>query len=382
MRTHKKTNLITLKRLRSTPFLAVASLLVVGMAVVTPMVRVRADQYDEQIKVLREQNYDAQGALNQLVDQATSFQDTISKLQAQIGAIQSAIAVNEAEQAKIQAAILENQRQIDYEKSVLASDLKATYIGGQITPVEMLATSSSLSEYIDKQEAYASIQDKIQNTLQEIAELQRQLQTQKAQVDLLLASQKAQNEELSLAKNKQDELLAYNQGQQDAYNAQISSNSGRIAELRRQQAIENSRYNIGNFKGDPNNGGYPTAWANAAQDSLVDSWGMYNRECVSYAAFMVHQDYLSGRNTYDMPWWGGIGNANQWDDNARASGIPVDSNPTVGSIAISNAGFYGHAMYVAAVNGNQIYVQQYNQQLNGQYSEGWRYTTGLVFIHF
>jgi len=37
-------------------------------------------------------------------------------------------------------------------------------------------------------------------------------------------------------------------------------------------------------------------------------------------------------------------------------------------------------MYVEAVNGDQIYVQQYNQQLNGQYSEGWRLITGLVFI--
>ena len=79
---------------------------------------------------------------------------------------------------------------------------------------------------------------------------------------------------------------------------------------------------------------------------------------------------------------GGRGNANQWDDNARAMGLTVDNNPTPGSIAVSNSGFYGHTMYVEAVNGNQIYVQQYNQQLNGQYSEGWRYTTGLVFIHF
>jgi surface antigen len=177
-------------------------------------------------------------------------------------------------------------------------------------------------------------------------------------------------------------LLSYNEGQQAAYNAQIASNSSKISDLRRQQAILNARYNIGDFKGDPNNGGYPSAWAHAAQDSMIDNWGMYNRECVSYTAFKVHQDYLSGRDAHDMPWWGGVGNANQWDEDARAFGIPVDSNPTPGSIAISNAGFFGHAMYVEAVNGNQIYVQQYNQQLTGQYSEGWRYTTGLVFLHF
>jgi hypothetical protein len=34
------------------------------------------------------------------------------------------------------------------------------------------------------------------------------------------------------------------------------------------------------------------------------------------------------------------------------------------------------------VNGNTIYVQQFNADLAGHYSEGWRYTTGLVFLHF
>jgi surface antigen len=155
-----------------------------------------------------------------------------------------------------------------------------------------------------------------------------------------------------------------------------------MAELRRQQIIANNRYNIGDFKGSPDNGGYPDKWANARQDSMIDTWGMYNRECVSYTAFRVHQDYLAGKNNRDMPYWGGHGNANQWDNNARAVGIPVDTNPTPGSIAISNAGAFGHAMYVEAVSGDRIYVQQYNQQLNGQYSEGWRYTTGLVFLHF
>jgi surface antigen len=157
--------------------------------------------------------------------------------------------------------------------------------------------------------------------------------------------------------------------------------------LHRQQIIANSKYNIGPAGVGVNcGGGYPAKWCNISQDSVIDSWGMYNRECVSYTAFKVHMDFLTGRDSRDMPYWGGVGNANQWDDNARAAGIPVDNNPTPGSIAISNAGYYGHAMYVEAVsvvNGQQaVYVSQYNAMLDGRYSEGWRYTTGLVFLHF
>lgn len=136
----------------------------------------------------------------------------------------------------------------------------------------------------------------------------------------------------------------------------------------------------------PANGGYPSKWADIPISSVVDSWGMYNRQPVSYTAFKVHQDFLAGNNTRDMPYWGGRGNSNQWDDNARAAGIPVDTTPVPGSIAISNAGYYGHAMYVERVeilNGQPaVYVSQYNAAFDGAYSEGWRSTTGLVFIHF
>jgi surface antigen len=84
-----------------------------------------------------------------------------------------------------------------------------------------------------------------------------------------------------------------------------------------------------------------------------------------------------------MPNWGGRGNANQWDDDAIAAGIPVDTNPQVGDVAVQNGGIFGHVMYVEAVNPDgTIYVSQMNYDLQGHYSEMTRSTAGLVFIHF
>ncbi|HEX7632721.1 MAG TPA: CHAP domain-containing protein [Candidatus Saccharimonadales bacterium] len=343
---------------------------------------VHADQFDDQINALRDQNAQTQGVLNGLTSQASSYQDTLNQLQTQINTVQAQINTNVASQNALQQQITDAQNKITEQKKYLGEDIKAMYVDGQLSTIEELATSKSLSDYVDKEEYRTSVQNKINDLIKQIAALQAQLQKQKSQLDQLVESEKQQNQQLASAQAAQQSLLSYNQSQQAAYNSQISANSSKIADLRKQQAILNARYNIGDFKGDPNNGGYPSAWANAPQDSLIDSWGMYNRECVSYTAFRVHQDYIAGKNSRDMPYWGGVGNANQWDDNARNAGIPVDGNPTPGSIAISNAGAYGHAMYVEAVNGNQIYVQQYNASLNGTYSEGWRYTTGLVFIHF
>jgi len=365
-----------LSRLRVFAVIALAILVGSSMAVS------HADQFDDQINALQQQNANTQGVLNGLESQAASYQQVIDQLQAQINAVQAALSANEAQQASLQQQITDNENTIATDKSYLSQDLKSMYIDGQLSTIEELATSKNLSDYVDKEEYRTSVQNKINDAIGQIAALQDKLQKQKAQLDQLVNSEKQQNAQLASAQSKQQELLSYNQGQQDAYNSQIASNSSQIAELRREQAILNAKYNIGDFKGDPNNGGYPSAWAYAGQDTVIDDWGMYNRECVSYTAFRVHQDYLAGKDSHDMPWWGGNGNANQWPGNAEAAGIPVDYNPTPGSIAISTAGAFGHAMYVEAVNGNEIYVQQYNQQLTGQYSEGWRYTTGLVFIHF
>ena len=372
-----------LRHLKKTRVLIVLGCFAAG-AIAVPLVH--ADQFDVQIQQLQQQNSQTQGVVDQLQSQASSYQDAINKLQSQVNSLQSDIDANEAKQADLQSQIQAAQTQLDQEKKILADDIQTMYIDGKATTIEMLATSKNLSDFVDKQEYRSAVQNKLQATLATITALQNQLKSQQEQVTTLLQSQKVQQAQIDADEQQQAQLLSYNESQQAQYNQQIQANQSKIGDLRQQQAILNAKYNIGAFKTSADHGGYPDAWNNAPQDSLVDPWGMYNRECVSFTAFKVHEDFLAGKNNRDMPNWGGIGNADQWDDDARASGIPVDNNPTPGSIAISNAGAFGHAMYVvqsSTINGQQaIYVEQYNANLDGQYSEGWRYTTGLSFLHF
>lgn len=369
MLTHKPfKTFLTSARLVTVLLLAVA---VVGGAAV------HADQFDEQIKRLQAENNSAQTAVNGLAAQAGGYQAAINQLQAQINAVEAALAQNQAQQAAIQAQIEEAQKRLDQQKAFLSDDIKTMYIDGQLSTIEELATSKNLSEYVDREEYRTRVQNKIDATIKEIAALQVELQKKKAELDLIIKSEQDQQGQLADARGQQQELLNYNESQQSAYNQKIASNQGRIAELRRQQIAANSRF-IGGGGGAACGGGYPGVWCNAPQDSMIDNWGMYNRECVSYTAFKVA---ASGRY---MPYWGGRGNANQWDDNARAAGIPVDYSPQPGDVAISNSGFYGHAMYVEGVNGDgTINISQYNAGLNGLYStRSGMSTAGLVFIHF
>lgn len=357
---------------------SLAVLIAVGAVVGAGSVA-HADQYDEKINALNAQNAVTRGLVNGLSTQASGYQAVINQKQAEISGLLAQIAANEAQQSSLQSQITANQQQIDQKKTSLASTLKSMYIDGQMTTIEQLASSKNLSEYVDKEEYRTSVQNDLNAKIKEIAKLQAKLQGQKQQVDQLIATNKAQNDKLSAEKAEQDKLLAYNEGQQAAYNSQISANSSQIAALRKQQLAANSRF-IGGAPGTGATcgGGYPAKWCNIPQDSVLDDWGMYNRECVSYTAFRVA---ASGRY---MPPWGfqGRGNANQWDDNARAAGIPVDTNPQPGDVAISNAGAYGHAMYVESVSGGSITVSQYNAALDGRYSVRTLSAAGLYFIHF
>lgn len=372
----------SLKKVSAVTTLAIATVLAVGFAVVP---RVTADTYDEQIKALQQENSTKLDAVSQLQSQASSYQDAINKLQGQINELQGQINANVAKQTEIQNSITANQAELDKQRGILGENIRVMYVEGQITTIEMLATSKNLSEFVDKEEYRNTVKNKIQATLQRINDLQNQLKEQKAQVDKLLIDQKNQQADLDKSRSQQASMLAYNTAQQNDFNSQINANQGKITNLRHQQAIENAK--LGGVAGgracDSGNGDtYPAKWCTAPLDSMLDNWGMYNRECVSYTAWKV---YESGRY---MPYWGGVGNANQWDDNARAAGIPVDTTPRDGDVAIKNSGTYGHALYVEHAYGDgSILVSDYNQQYDGVYR---RYTisrakvvdNNLQFIHF
>ncbi|MEI9913547.1 MAG: CHAP domain-containing protein [Candidatus Saccharibacteria bacterium] len=386
-------------RLRSTPVLATLSCLAI---IVTALVGGfhafaascnSASDCQQQIANNSSQLSSSKQVLNQLASQAGGYEAAIGQLESQISGIRSQIQANEATQASLQTQIAQGQQELTEQKSTLSDDLKALYVNGQLTPVEMLATSNNLSDYVDQQEAYTSVQDKIQSTVQQIAALQAKLQSQKIQVDQLVTTEQTQNTQLSSSESQEQGLLGYNQSQQSAYNQQVSSASSNISQLTAQLIALNDAGST--ISGGTCGGGYPTSTPNShgalwgcdhPQDNTTDNWNMLNRECVSYTAFMVSTKY--GVSTSN---WG---NAYQWITSAENAGYTVDQTPAPGAIAIrdrdySEPGDVGHAMYVVSVNGSDsITVEEYNEHYNGTFDErtfapsSYDDRGGMYYIHF
>lgn len=327
-----------------------------------------ADSFDDRITALKQQAAQQQESANVLHAQANTYQAKVNELNAQNNALQSQIAVNNAKSQKLDGQILEAQNKMAEQKMALSASLKSMYLASGVTPIEMIASSSNLSDYFNQQQYQDSIKSKIQTSLETIQALKTQLDSQQKEVAALLADQRSQAALIISNKNEVARLAAVAGQNAAAADQQVQQANSQASSLRSQQAAVlaarlASAGGGGRLVASATcGGGYPDRWCQAGMDTLVDSWGMFNRECVSYTAYKV---YASGRT---MPYWGGRGNAKQWPSNARAAGIAVNSTPRVGDVAISYAGPYGHAMYVESVSGGSITVSQYNYSNNGLYS--------------
>lgn len=79
------------------------------------------------------------------------------------------------------------------------------------------------------------------------------------------------------------------------------------------------------------------------------------------------------------------GNANTWDDSARAAGYTVNNTPKAGAVLVNNAGYYGHVAIVERVLDNgDVYLSEmnyagFNVISNRTISAG--QAAGYVYVH-
>jgi surface antigen len=340
---------------------------IVVMAAAVPIQfasHVSANNYEARIRALENDisRYDSEAA--RLAGEADSLQREVSRLSNEKATIQTQVNLSQAKFDQLTADITANEAKIIKNKDALGTIIADLYVDDKVTPIEMLASSRGIGDFINKQEFRSITRDQLTTTIDEIKTLKEQLETQKKEVEGVLRDQENQRNQLAAKESEQQNLLSQTKGSEESYKALSSATNKQKDQLQREQqaAIEaalraRGGSGAGNISaGDPNKGGYPGYLANSDYYSpLVDPWGMYSRQCVSYTAWKVHQKNGS------MPYWGGRGNANQWPANARAAGIPVSTTPRVGSVGVLMAGQYGHVVWVESVNANgTINISQYN----------------------
>ncbi len=367
----------TKKTAKKITLITVATLLVLTSALQITN-SVRADDYDQKIAQIQAQIDQYQAQAGQLNAQASSLQKELDGLTAQKNIIQGQVNLKQAEYDKLTAQIADNEKKIQEDQDALGATIADLYVASDVSPLEMLASSKNIGDYVDKESYRNSVKDNLAQTIASIKKIKRQLESQKKDVERVLAEQKLARDELAAKESQQAQLIAQTRGQEAAYQGLVSQREGQKLELQKQQqaAIEAAARRAGGtiniLPGDPNKGGYPwesgcwvdaNAWSHGGVDGNgSDPLGYGCRQCVSYAAYKV------GAFTGNYPrYWG---NANQWPGSARAAGYSTGSTPRKNSVGVISAGAYGHVVWVEAVNDDgTVDVSQYNYYNAG--GSGW-----------
>ena len=366
--------------LASRAALVAVAVLVAGSGVFALGSHVFARDYEAEIKAKEQEASKYNSEASRLGEMADSLQSELDKINGQITTIQGQIVDSQKKIDNLNAQIKRNEILIKQRRKAMGQVLADMHVDDQISPLEMLASSNSIGDYIDKQEQRSSLRTSLNGKIKEIKALQKKLEENKKLVENTLRDQEAQRNVLSSKQSEKAKLVADTKNDQNAYSALAQKRNSEVAKLREEQAAANRRA-LGNGVsipgGIPGGGGYPGVWANAPLDAYVDPWGLYTRECVSYVAWKIHS---TGRY---VPHFGGAGNANQWPSTAARHGISSGSTPKAGAAAVMNIGYYGHVMYVESVNGDgTITVSDYNFAWDGLYRNYTRSASGLTYIYF
>lgn len=350
--------------------------------VVAPMqfsTNVSADKYDEQIRAIQKQIDQYQSEARKLSKKADTLSNKVAVLTKQKAIIQSQIDESEAKRKKLEQEIVETEEKIQNNRDALGETIADMYLDDTISPLEMLASSDSIGDYVDKQEYRAEIRDNLSGTIEQIKQLKKELEQQKIAVERALLDQKNSRKALAEKENEQRVLLAETRNSEAAYKRLTSKKEAekRKVQEAQQAAIEAALAAAGGAVdisgGDGTMGGYPwAAGCYVGADALSrggpygngeDPLGYGCRQCVSYTAFKMMQ-----KTGYSPRWWG---NANMWPGSARAAGFSTGSTPRANSIGIISAGQYGHAVYIEGYNASNgmARISQFNYYNAG--GPGW-----------
>lgn len=337
-----------------------------------------ADQYDDQISSLQQQIDQYNQQANVLKGKADSYQRQLSSLRNEKAQIQAQLDISVARANKLAVQIKENEQKIIDNKSVLGDTIADLYIDDSVSPLELLASSDSIADYVDKQSNREQVQSSVQDTIKQIDTLKKQLEVQKKKADVEVVNQKNARKALAEKESQTQTLINKVKGQEGSYRSLSAQSKKQQEQVRQQQQAAIAARFAGSggaslIQGGAA-GGYPWNSSNCSMSGYYslggadgnggDGKGYGCRQCASYAAWRVAKE----TGSYPVYW----GNATDFPANARGAGFETGYSPRAGSLAVMHAasagGPEGHIGWVESVLPNgELIISQYNYNYGSGY---------------
>lgn len=181
----------------------------------------QADRLQDQMDEITRELEKNEAAADHKHREASTLQEAVNEIESQTRALELQIRQSTLEKQSIEKKIEETKVRIAKNQEMLASTLSDLYVDDSMTPLEMLASSNSIGDYVDKQEYRNSVRDQVAVAIKQIKELRIQLDKQNEAIKEVLARQKSQEEQLVAKRDEKNKLLAETRGEEQKYKERV-----------------------------------------------------------------------------------------------------------------------------------------------------------------
>ena len=188
-----------------------------------------AASLQSQISQLQQDINANQAVVENLEEQADSLRAKIAEFNAQIAQTQKQIDLTNLKIKKLNLESAEAEKELAHQKGILAESIRELYKRGDVTTVELLASSDSYTDFINEQEYLSRLKSAIQESAAKIEELKKQLEADRAKQLNLAEELEGQRRILDNQRADQQRLLDKTEGQEAKYQSILE-------ELKAQQA--------------------------------------------------------------------------------------------------------------------------------------------------
>ena len=176
-------------------------------------------QIDKQVQDARKLNSQNKSAASQ-----------IAALKRERDYLQKQMVKNQQDQITLSESVANTAKAIKLQQDILGTIMADAYVDGTISPLEMLASSRSVADFIDKQTYQNAISHQLSNSLTKIKNMKKQLIADQAQLKQIAGEQ--YNQSLALTKQQKDQeaLLVVSEGK----GAKLTRMTAKMAQEKKQ----------------------------------------------------------------------------------------------------------------------------------------------------
>ncbi len=229
-----------------------------------------SNETDQKIEEAKEELENINAEKSETLQQVEDLIMQISSAQSEIDELDSQIADMNAQIEEAQNKLDEKQEEYDNKEELLEKRLVAAYEAGETSYLDVLLSSSSLTDLISNYYMISEItqsdmdlMEKIKKEQEEIETAKQTIETSKQELDSVRAQKQQKATELKNTKNEKDNYVA--QLNEDEKNTQAELEQfeqdkrdiqAQLAAIARQEAANASSSNVSNITNNPSSSGY------------------------------------------------------------------------------------------------------------------------------